>query len=88
MLRFKVALAPFEMNVVQQAEIAVLAYEIGRIYALTLRLKRLSGLRDLWVANNYYFIDDLRKQLLLWRSLSVEEHRRYGERAKRRLKRQ
>ena len=87
-LRFKVALAPFEMNVIQQAEIAVLADEIRRIYALTLRLKRLSGLRDLWVANNYYFIDDLRKQLLLWRSLSVEEHRRYEERAKRRLKRQ
>jgi hypothetical protein len=31
----------------------------------------------MWASYAYFFIDDLRKQLLLWRALSAEERQRY-----------
>jgi hypothetical protein len=48
--------------------------------SVVLFLKRATGIATTWVTSNYYFIDDLRKQILLWRSLSTKEHETYIKR--------
>jgi len=40
-------------------------------------LNRSSGERDRWIRLNHHFIDLLRKQLLLWRSISEGEKKKY-----------
>jgi hypothetical protein len=42
----------------------------------------LTGRYETWRTSNYYFVDSLRKQLLLWRSLREEDRRKYLEKVK------
>lgn len=80
-LAMNVALAPVEAGVGQRVEIlATLDRSINR-YVFLAYLKRLSGPRRTWVDSNYRFIDDLRKQLLMWSSLPTQERRKYLRRA-------
>jgi hypothetical protein len=51
-------------------------------YGLILLINKLTGPQDVWINSNYWFIDDIRKQLLLWRSLPPEERQRLIEKAK------
>jgi len=79
-LYMQVHLTPLELGITQDVVIS------GRIVKgganITVTLKRLSGSRDIWFRRNYMFIDVLRKQILLWRTLTPEEQRKYIMRAK------
>jgi hypothetical protein len=78
---FKAALAPKELNITQEA--TVLAYEASlNRYGFLVRITRLTGRYETWRTSNYYFVDSLRKQLLLWRSLREEDRRKYLEKVK------
>ena len=74
-ITMRVTLAPFELQIVQDVTIMFRQAEKG--FAMDLYLKKLSGSRSVWTTSNVYFIDSLRKQLLLWRSLPTEVHRGY-----------
>jgi len=78
-LRIRVNLAPFEAHVSQDVSIDAVRDKSGT-YNFLVRLNRLSGSKDVWRNNNYYFIDDLRKQILLWRSLPLDVRRKYEKR--------
>jgi len=82
----RVALAPYEMGIVQSVKIEAIYSETEKRYALLATLQHETGPEKLWANFSYYFVDDLRKQLLLWRSLSAEEHRKYFRRAKERAR--
>ncbi|MGB9758362.1 MAG: hypothetical protein ACP5KW_00970 [Thermoproteota archaeon] len=81
-ISMEVSLAPFEANISQQAIVRIQYDELRQKAFTELFLKRTAGVVSTWITSNYYFIDDLRKQILLWRSLSPEEHETYIRGAK------
>jgi hypothetical protein len=79
-LRAQVALAPFDLGVSQQFALLAEASEIEGIEEIRILLHRTSGTRGDWQRANRVFIHELRKQLLIWRSLSPEIMERYRQR--------
>jgi hypothetical protein len=76
-LSMVVALAPLEAGVQQRVEIEAVYDRGANRYVFLARIRRLSGPDRPWVDGNYKFIDDLRKQMLMWTSLPPEDRRRY-----------
>jgi len=76
-LYLDVVLTPLELGLSQKVTIS--AYTEEGAYRFKLTLKRVSGDTKQWVVRNYLFIDDVRKQLLLWRSLASSEQEKYIE---------
>jgi hypothetical protein len=76
-LSMTVALAPLEAGVQQKVEIEAVYDRGANRYAFLARIRRLSGPDRPWVDGNYKFVDDLRKQMLMWTSLPPEDRRRY-----------
>jgi len=75
-LTMKVSLAPFEAKIQQIAKVE--AVRIGpKEIIFSIKLKRVSGPRETWIRSNFFFIDDLRKQLLIWRSLPPDQQAKY-----------
>ena len=74
-LILKVVLTPIELNTRQEAVLKVIRED--NICSFKLIIKRLSGEKMYWVGRNYLFVDSIRKQLLLWRSLPLSERVRY-----------
>ncbi len=76
-LTMVVALAPLEAGVQQRVSVEAVYDRGANRYVFLAHLQRLSGSDRVWVDSNYKFIDDLRKQLLMWSSLPPQERRRY-----------
>jgi hypothetical protein len=70
-----VALLPIEANVLQDVEIRV--RKIENLYNFEIFIHRLSGEKRVWITSNYAFVDSIRRQLLLWRSLNAHSKERY-----------
>jgi len=64
------------MRVTEEVRIRAFKQPDGS-YVLTLLLRRLSGSSVVWRTSNYYFVDDVRKQILLWRTLPSHIKKRY-----------
>ena len=76
MLRFKVRLYPFDMATKQEVTVKFDESEGG--WRGVLILRRVQGLYSIWTgASQYSFLDDLRKQVLLWGTLPSLEKRKY-----------
>jgi len=75
----EVALAPFDLGVSQRFALLAQPSEIEGIDEIRILLRRLSGTRGDWQRSNRVFINELRKQLLIWRSVSPEIMERYRE---------
>ncbi|WP_449462635.1 M28 family peptidase [Tardisphaera miroshnichenkoae] len=71
-----VRLEPFEMGIIQQAQISFVANRAGQL-EMQLYLKLQSGDLNLWRSRNIAFMQDLRDQLMLWRSIRPSERQRY-----------
>ncbi len=67
--------APYELFIMSDVKIQFVQDTEG--YSTLVYLKKTSGDRKAWIVSSYYFVDSLRKQLLLWRSLAVEDRRRF-----------
>ena len=76
-LAMRVWLAPFDMGVSQDTDIVLLPAKEPGLYELQLRLVRQSGEIAAWKRVNRQFIGDLRKQLLVWRTVSREGQQEY-----------
>ena len=84
-IKITLSIAPYEANVTQDVTLKVTELESReevKKYGLILLINKLTGPQDVWINSNYWFIDDIRKQLLLWRSLPPEERQRLIEKAK------
>ncbi len=68
-IRSRIALAPFDLGVTQKFELKSTPSEIAGIDEIHIRLDRLSGLSSDWERLNRNLLGDLRRQLLIWRSL-------------------
>jgi hypothetical protein len=74
-----VALAPFDLGVTQNFALLSRPSDIEGIDEVRILIYRLSGAQSDWQRSNRVFINDLRKQLLIWRSLSAEVMEQYRQ---------
>jgi hypothetical protein len=74
-----VALAPFDLGVNQTFAMLSQPSDIQGIDEVRILIQRLSGAQGDWQRSNRVFINDLRKQLLIWRSLPVETMDHYRQ---------
>jgi len=77
--RASVALAPFELGVTQDFAMLCRPSDIEGIDEVRILIRRLSGAHGDWRRSNRVFINELRKQLLIWRSLPEEIMERYRQ---------
>lgn len=74
------ALAPFDLGVSEQFEMHSAPSRVPGIDEVIVRVSRKSGLPKDWMRLNKRFLDDLRRQFLIWRSLRRETMETYRER--------
>jgi hypothetical protein len=79
-LEAHVALAPFDLGVGQAFELRSVPSEIPGIDEVKVRLERTSGQPKDWQRLYKVFLDDLRRQFLIWRSLPQETMEMYRHR--------
>jgi hypothetical protein len=73
-------LAPYDLGVSQKMSISIQLSESGQeIYNVQFYIQRLSGDVASWKRTNRVFINTLRKQFLLWKTLSLERREAYGK---------
>lgn len=71
-----VTLNPPELGLTQKANLSAVESMEGD-YTFFLTIHRESGDAKMWSVRNYYYIDDVRKQFLLWRALTPERKEEY-----------
>lgn len=74
-----VALAPFDLGVTQKLELSAIPSEIPGVDEVAIAITRHSGTNGDWARANHVFLKGLRRQFLLWRTLShdvIEDYRR------------
>ncbi len=76
-LAAELALAPFDLGVTQHLTLTAVPSEIEGVDEVMVHVHRISGARGDWYRSNKVFIRDLRRQFLLWRTLSNELIERY-----------
>jgi hypothetical protein len=76
-LNFRVWLAPFDQGINQEVELISEPTEDPRIFSTMLSIQRVSGNLSAWQRGNYIFVNDIRKQFLVWRALRPEDRRFY-----------
>lgn len=69
-LEAHVSLAPFDLGITQTFEMRCTPSEIPGIDQVRLIFRRLSGTSGDWQRSNRRFIEDLRQQFLIWRTLA------------------
>ena len=75
-----ITLAPFDLGVSQKFELQSVPSEIAGINEIVIRLERASGQPKDWQRLNKVFLDDLRQQFLIWRSIDKEIMETYRSR--------
>lgn len=68
-------LAPFEF--LTSSYVTIFFQKTQEIYYFSLVLTKTFGDRRTWMSSSFFFIDNLRKQVLLWRSLKPQERSKY-----------
>lgn len=78
-LQARVWLAPFDFGIMQQVVIYFCASDENECFLeVNVRLVRETGEANAWKRINKAFVNDLRKQLLIWRSLDRVAHQEYA----------
>jgi hypothetical protein len=81
--RATVALAPFDLGITQDFALLSQPSEIEGIDEVRILIHRRSGAHGDWRRANRVFVNDLRKQLLIWRSLPEDVIENYREQTQR-----
>ncbi len=80
-VRLRMWLAPYDLGVSQDFELACQPTPDEEIYEVVIRLHRLSGDVTSWRKTNTLFMAAVRKQFLIWRTVPVGEKVVYADRA-------
>jgi hypothetical protein len=78
----EVWLAPLDAGITEDIELIASSPRPHERYSLTLYAKRKTGFYSGWVSSHRMLMDDIRTQLLIWRTLQFEEKLKYVERSK------
>ncbi len=74
-------LAPFDLGVSQHVIIRAVPEAEVNIYAISLQLRRLSGEDASWRRVNQRFMNVIRKQFLIWRTVDADAKESYKNQA-------
>jgi hypothetical protein len=77
----KVWLAPYDLGVSQIIHLRIFPTEESYIYDITLEVNRETGDIHSWVKTNWLFLNTLRKQFLIWRTIAPDDRIEYARRA-------
>jgi len=69
--------APFDLGVSQRVRLKSIPTDMQDVFEIMLHLERVSGDVSSWRRVNRRFLNTLRKQFLIWRTLRAEERDRY-----------
>jgi len=69
--------APFDLGVSQKVQLRTIPTDMEDVFEIRLVLERASGDVSSWRRVNRRFLNTLRKQFLIWRTLRAEERDRY-----------
>jgi hypothetical protein len=69
--------APFDLGVSQKVQLRTIPTDMEDVFEIRLELERVSGDVSSWRRVNRRFLNTLRKQFLIWRTLRAEERDRY-----------
>lgn len=72
-------LAPYDLGVSQRLRFEALPTGEHEFYALTIQIERMSGDAASWMRVNQGFVNALRKQFLIWRTVSPEDREVFKE---------
>ncbi len=79
-IRSKVWLAPFDFGIMQWVDIQFCPVEGDEAYLeIKVTMERRSGEEQVWQRINTSFLHNLRKQLLVWRSIDDASHKHFAE---------
>jgi len=81
-LAMRAWLAPYDLGVSQAVELLAVPTGDFGVYRIKLRIRRLSGQTTTWVRINRGFLNEIRKQFLLWRTLAPETKAEYAAEAR------
>ena len=81
-IKSRVWLPPYEENIRHDVEIVISRSKTELKYLIDMRMKRVSGAYESWVRFSYPFVDDVRKQLLMWSLLTPTQEQKYIKLAK------
>ncbi|MCC7491848.1 MAG: M28 family peptidase [Fimbriimonadaceae bacterium] len=70
-------LAPFDLGVSQHVNLRTRAIDMKDVYEIDIVLRRESGDVSSWMRVNRRFLNTLRKQFLIWRTIGAEEKELY-----------
>ncbi len=84
-INLDVWLAPYDLGVSQHVRLTAEPADDPHIHHIRMSIDRLSGEDATWRQRNRAFLGEIRRQFLLYRTLSPAGKRRYEERALRRL---
>jgi hypothetical protein len=76
-IRLQAWLAPFDLGVSQQVILNTVPTEMEDVFEIKITIIRMSGDISNWKRVNRRFLNTLRKQFLIWRTLGHEERERY-----------
>jgi hypothetical protein len=76
-IRLMAWLAPFDLGVSQQVHLETIPTEMEDVFELKMIIHRQSGDISNWKRVNRRFLNTLRKQFLIWRTLRADERERY-----------
>ena len=80
-LRMRVWLAPFDLGISQDVEMQAMPTGDRDVYQIQMKLVRVSGEFTAWSRVNRRFLDALRKQFLIWRTIAPEGKEEYSREA-------
>ena len=75
-------LAPYEAGIEQKTKLILTMKEKEQLATTSILITRISGVKRQWESSNRRLIDQIRKQLLLWKSLSYSKKIKYRKDAK------
>jgi ABC-type antimicrobial peptide transport system permease subunit len=78
-IRLMAWLAPFDLGVSQEVVLDTMPTDMEDVFELRLTIHRHSGDISNWKRVNRRFLNTLRKQFLIWRTLRAEDRERYFE---------
>ena len=76
-LRATIWLQPFDQGISQKFEITARPSDIPEVCDVHLHIERLSGPPSAWRRSNTLFLEDMRSQFLLWRTLAADVREHY-----------
>ncbi len=77
----RLQLAPFDAGIIQDFQVVCEPVTIDK-YGFEVIITRIEGVEHLWITANRALMDEIRKQLLIWRALPLGDEQRYIKRAR------